>query len=488
MGLFVSLSLTVGASARAAEPTPTLKGQGLVRPSADADFAPAADGAALPSGFAVKAPSDREVTIRVGQGVLVHLAPDTEVTVRPASWLPPERPGAPPTRALQVILSKGELDLESHAPANDLGLLVMLAGGRSIALWRGDASVAFDGDTVTSALYGGMAIAGASATAWKPLTPGSGVVLAPKGNPIGKASPGAPVWANARNSPVPPFALVRGDERATLGASWSAVPGAASYRVEFAPTADFSGPVSYSSTETPTFKAEALGQGSYYVRVRSISADGLEGPVSSPKALRVAKLTVPPMATAAAQGAIVIAGTQAVTLDDPRDIEVATASEFDPAAAPRWVPATQELSLGSATRRVLRIRHVPSQVESSLTLVRRQLRAHVSFTPAQAHWPQSPVDIVVKVEDPSGYLDAAGEPLDIDTHVDLDKVALTWKRSGETWIARLPPRAPPGPWVVRVNVQDKTGVPIGASLMDIDDGRNGRTALQTRTSSAKVAR
>jgi hypothetical protein len=487
IGVLVSGSLTIAGSAQAVEPTPTLKGKGLVRTSGDADFAPAADGTALASGAGVQAPSDRQVAIRVGPGVFIHLAPSSEVMVRPALWLPAERPGASPVRALQVILTSGEIDLESHAPGGDLGLQVMLPGGRSVALWRGDANVALSGDTVTSALYDGMAIAGTAAGKWKPLTPGNGVVLAAKANPVGKVSPGVATWADAASSGAPPFALVRGDERATLGAAWSAVQGAASYRVEFAPTADFSGPVLTSSTENPSFKTEALGPGSYYLRVRSISADGLEGPLSTPKALRVAKLTIPPLATATAQGAIVIAGTQAVTLDDPRDIEVATASEFDPTAAPRWVPATEELSLGSATRRVLRIRHIPSQVESSLILVRRQLRAHISFTPAQAHWPDNPVDIIVKVDDPSGYIDAAHEPLTIDAQVDLDRLALNWAHNGDTWTARVPPRAPPGPWVVRVNVQDKTGVGIGASLIDIDDA-HGRTASRTSTSSVEVDR
>ena len=395
-----------------------------------------------------------------------------------------------PVRALQVFLSSGELDLDpAHDRASDLGIVVMLPGGRSVALWRGAANVALHGDTAAAALYEGMAIAGSSASKWKPLVSGTGVILAPKANPVTRPSPAVP--RRGRTRPVlrlAPFAIVRGDERVPLGAAWSAALGGASYRVEVTPADGTAGPLLIATTENPSFKTEPLGPGSYFMRVRAISAEGIAGQPSSPKPLRIAKLTLPPLATAAAHGAVVIAGSQSVMLDDPRDIEVATASEYDPTAAPRWVPATAELALGSSSRRVLRIRHIPSQVETELTLVRRQLRAHISFTPTPARWPDSPIDVVVKVEDPSGYIDPAHEPLSIDARVDLDKLALDWKHAGDTWTARIPVRSPPGPWVVRVNVQDKAGVAIGGSLIDVDGPRLQRAAYQGDSANLQVAR
>lgn len=85
----------------------------------------------------------------------------------------------------------------------------------------------------------------------------------------------------------------------------------------------------------------------------------------------------------------------------------------------------------------------------------------------------------MKVEDPSGYLDPTREPLVIDVRIDLDKLDLTWKHTGDTWTARVPPRPPPGPWVVRVNVQDRAGVAVGASLLDVDGPQGQRTVEQT---------
>ena len=40
--------------------------------------------------------------------------------------------------------------------------------------------------------------------------------------------------------------------------------------------------------------------------------------------------------------------------------------------------------------------------------------------------------------------------------------------SGVRTNAQLAPRVPPGPWAVRVSVQDRTGSAIGASHLEVD--------------------
>jgi len=75
---------------------------------------------------------------------------------------------------------------------------------------------------------------------------------------------------------------------------------------------------------------------------------------------------------------------------------------------------------------------------------------------------------VVKVEDPSGYLDPSLETVAIDLRVDLDRPKLTWTHEGANWKATVMPYPAPGPWVVRVEVEDRTGTAIGASLVDVD--------------------
>jgi hypothetical protein len=470
-GTFLALAaaafLLTGAASAPVAPNPTLGGDAFVRAEGGDDFAPTKTGATVSPSSSVRTAPGVSASMKVTDGVIVRMAPSTTFALRAPSWLPVEHPGASPVRAVQLQLSEGEVDLEARDPSSAMGFLVLLPGGRSVALWRGSANVAIHGDDVAVALYDGMAIAGAGQK-WRPLSPRTGVVLGPKTVSATHPVPEAPVWIEGTRATTPSFALVRGDDRAAVGADWQAIPDATSYRVETGPVAELNGALAITKTDGTSMKTDPVTPGSYYTRVRALSSDGIIGAPSPVKALRVAKLSLPPLAFAAAGGAVVLASTEAVTLDDPRDIEVATASEYDPNALPRWVPAESALTLGAAAKRTLLIRHAPSHIQTKLLLVRRELHAHVSFNPPRPRWPETPVDIVVKVEDASGYLDPAREPLAFDVRVDLEQPVLNWNHTGDTWIARVPPHAPPGPWVVRVSVQDRAGVTIGASLLDVD--------------------
>lgn len=467
LGLFTSGVFMMGAAPAPSASAPTLEGDAFVRPDASTDFGPAKTGTEIQVSTSVRTSPTASARIKFADGVALRVAPGTSFTLRQQLQLPPVHPGAAPEHAFQIQLTEGEVDLDAHDPASALGFLVMLPGGRSVALWHGSANVAIrsGSDDVIASLYEGMAITGV-AQQWKPIPSHNGVVMGEKYVSAAHPIPVAASWAEGGTTP--PFAIVRGDEKAVVGAQWDSVPDAASYRVETGTDAAMSGSLTIAQTTTPSMKTDPLPPGSYFVRVRAITADGVVGPPSPTKALRVARLSLPAMAFAAPGGAVVIASSQAVTLDDPHDIEVATASDWDPNFVPRWTPAESELTLGGNDKRTLLIRHTSSHVQSKLLLVRRELRARVSFSPEHPRWPDNPVDITVQVEDPSGYLDAARESVNIDVLVDLAKPKLTWTHHGAVWTARVPPQTPPGPWVVRVSVADRAGVGIGASLLDVD--------------------
>jgi hypothetical protein len=483
----VSTLFLSGAAAPPSAPTPTLQGDAFVRAEGVDDFAPVKAGASVGPSSSVRTAPGTPSSLKITDGVMLRMAPSTTFALRATSWLPVEHPGASAVRAFQVQLSEGEIDLEARDGTGGMGFLVMLPGGRSVALWRGAANVAVHGDDVAVALYEGMAIAGA-AQKWKPLLPRTGVVLGPKTISAVHPVPESPVWVEGARATTPSFAIVRGDDRVVVGADWQPIPEATSYRVETGPDSAMNGALAIARTDVTSTKTDPVPPGSYYVRVRAISAEGIVGAPSAVKTLRVARLSLPPLAVAGPGGAVVISSTQAVTLDDPHDIEVATASEYDPNALPRWIPAESELMLGHAAKRTLLIRHAPSHIQTKLLLVRRELRAHVSFNPPRPRWPETPVDIVVKVEDPSGYLDPTREPLTIDVRVGLDKPTLNWNHVGDTWTARVPPQAPPGPWVVRVGVQDRAGVTIGASLLDVDGPEVTRAGYQSASNDRNAVR
>jgi hypothetical protein len=447
-------------------PGPTLEGDAFFRPQGGDDFAPAKTGDPVTPSLSVRTAPGVSSRVAIAPGVSLRLAPSTTFTLHASTLLPSLRPGANPVHAVQAQLLEGELELEAHDPASSIGLLVMLPNGRSVALWHGAANVSLHGDDVAVALYDGVGIVGV-ADQWKPIPVHSGIVLAPKSMSPTRPLPAPPRWIDA-NGATPPFAIVRGDDRAAVGATWAPIPDAASYVIETGTDATMSGSLAITQSDVPSMKTDPSGPGSYFVRVRPVAADGVAGPTSTVKALRIVRLSLPPLAFAAPGGAVVISSAQTVTLDDPRGIEVATASEYNPNMAPRWVPASSELGLGGVPKRTLLIRHTQSHVQSKLLLVRRELHARVSFNPPHPRWPGPPVEVVVKVEDPSGYLDPSRETVAIDLHVDLDKPNLSWHHDGDTWRAQVTPYPAPGPWVVRVAVEDRAGVAIGASLVDVD--------------------
>jgi len=464
------------AFARSVDPTPMVHGGAFVRATDGEDFAPASDGAAVAAGNAVRSSPTRAARLDVSDGVSVRLAPGTSLVVRSMQWLPAEHPGATPVRALQVSLMSGEIDVDVHDPKGAVGVTVLLPAGRSVALWRGSANVSLDGERAAVALYEGMAIAGSGAR-WQALTAGKGVILAPKSDPTTRPIPSRPEPSQDASA-ASSFVLMRGGEGGVVGAAWTAAQGAGTYRFELAHDMDMTSDVTLVSATSPTFRSDPLVAGSYAVRIRAISPDGIVGPASAPTTLRVARITLPKGAFAAPDGNVVLPESGSLLLDDPRDIEVATVVRHDmPDDALFWTPASTEIPLGSGARREIRVRHALSHTETSFVLVRRTLHARVWFTPKQARWPANPVDIFVKVTDDSGYVDPAREAIDIDTRVDIDRVPLNWQHKGDTWSARLAPQASAGPWVIRVDVKDSAGSPIGASLLDVD-GPAGDPTLQ----------
>jgi hypothetical protein len=185
--------------------------------------------------------------------------------------------------------------------------------------------------------------------------------------------------------------------------------------------------------------------------------------------MRVAHVSLPKGAFAAPDGNVVLPEGGALELDDPTGLEVATVVRHDMADdALFWTPASTRIPLGPGDRREIRIRNSASHTKTSFVLVRRTLHAHVSFSPKPARWPGSAVEITVKVADPSGYLDAARELVDVDARLDIDRLNLQWQHNGDTWSARVPSQTGAGPWVIRVDVKDSTGASIGASLLDVD--------------------
>jgi hypothetical protein len=112
--------------------------------------------------------------------------------------------------------------------------------------------------------------------------------------------------------PTPPAALLpppdlsplpERAERLPLALPFTPLPGAARYRSQLAPDADFHVTLSDQTSEGPRVTAAALPDGPYVLRVRGIDAQGLEG-LAAQRPLELRTQPVPPLQIEPAPGAI----------------------------------------------------------------------------------------------------------------------------------------------------------------------------------------
>jgi hypothetical protein len=81
--------------------------------------------------------------------------------------------------------------------------------------------------------------------------------------------------------------------------AFAPVPGARAYRLQLARDATFDLPAIDRIVEEPTFSTDALADGAYWLRVRAIDADGLEG-IDAVTTVRISARPVPPLSLASA--------------------------------------------------------------------------------------------------------------------------------------------------------------------------------------------
>ena len=126
----------------------------------DGDFAPAAPGATLDVGDSLRAPEHRAVTLALVDGVSLRFLPGTTATLHGATWLPAERAGSKPARAVQIELGAGAVSvIVPTGRVSPVGLVLTLPHGGSLALWHGAAQVTVQGDHAGVVLDVGLGIA-----------------------------------------------------------------------------------------------------------------------------------------------------------------------------------------------------------------------------------------------------------------------------------------------------------------------------------------
>ncbi|HEY3496592.1 MAG TPA: hypothetical protein VGK73_17960, partial [Polyangiaceae bacterium] len=243
---------------------------------------------------------------------------------------------------------------------------------------------------------------------------------------------------------------------------WDPVPGAVGYRVELR---EQHGDRLRARLETEAPRVPegfaTLPPGGYQLRVVALDAIGMESAEPLTRALHVVRLTLPAGGYLEPSGALRIpaAGQVSLTPADGLEMAYGMGSPFAPAPA--------SLELNGEEPRLVRLRAAGQGEGERVWLFPRQARAHVEFEPRAPRWPEQPLVIRVRLEDKFGVSAASWVKAEPRVSVGVEAVPVTFSQDGDSLKGVLPPRSGNGPWVVRVEVVDQRGLPLGRDFVEV---------------------
>ena len=358
------------------------------------------------------------------------------------------------TPGYTVVLRSGSLRVT--VPGDRRSAIVIAAPRKtSVLVTAGSASVMATNERVAVANSEGETSTGVGSDPLRPLPVGM----------VREVDAGAGAVRPLAESPssveAPSVAFSFGSD-ASLGAlSWPATGGSTAYRVEIRNAKGRR--VGHRETRDARIEAGAfrLPPGHYVARIAGIDPSGLEASHPVERPIRVVGVNVPDRGFVDAEGAVHFPPGGSLLLSNIEDVEMTYGGGTYFVAAP---PA---LELLRAEPRLVRFRAPGTTSEAKLWLLPRHVRAHVEFGPAVPTWPKDALEIRVRVEDPSAS--AGVEPIEVHPRVLLgvDPVAVSFVRQGNVLRGVLPPQSGKGPWVVRVEVEDKAGTALGRDFVEV---------------------
>jgi hypothetical protein len=298
---------------------------------------------------------------------------------------------------------------------------------------------------------------------WQDLTPGQALMLN-AAHPTGVAleTPKAPqtlqaqrVWFGADATPVSGF-------------KWQPVSGATAYDVSLQ-RADNAQVLGTQRTKTNELKQTlaSVPPGNYSVQVRSVDARGLEGNWSSATSLRVVGLKLPPGAYVA-DGRVFLGQNQRIEFHNADGIELSHINSKG------YVPASAGLLFDRDKSTIVSVRLPGDSDVSVLRLEPRSVYASVRVGPKLAVWPTDKITINVELKNKQGQpVPAWVEPV-AKVLLGTEPLNVHFERSGNMLTASVDPVAGKGPWILRVEVEDQYGVPLGRDFVEITSNRRAR--------------
>lgn len=360
-------------------------------------------------------------------------------------------------KSWSVLVRSGRIDVELPEGKGEPKTAVLFSANKvSAIVASGHATLLADDSGVLIANRSGTTLAGPDGK-YKPLDGGAQRAFS-KATPDGVTTaliappsfePGRRMWfANAGRADLD-------------SAAWRAVPEAVSYEVRL--TSGNGEVVGTQRTNKPALAQpfQGLPPGKYTLQVASVDARGIASQPSKPATFQILGLELPPGAYVSADGAVHLAPGQKAVLSDVSELEMAHSKKT------RFIPASKTLGLYRNESTTLWLRVKGSAEAQTVRLEPRRLVADVVVGPKRAIWPRDMVQIAIQLRDTTGKPVPSWVKVKPAVTLGIDPLELSWQRSGDMLRATVP--APPGdgPWVVRVEVTDQFGIPLGYDFLEV---------------------
>ena len=230
--------------------------------------------------------------------------------------------------------------------------------------------------------------------------------------------------------------------------------------------------VSNSEWRSESHSLESLVPGCYEVTARNVDRFGVQSEASAPLTLRVVGVVLPEDARIQ-DGELQLRRSSRVKLIGAEDLE----ASYGRATA--FVRAPSDVGLVRGGTTLLRLREAGTTQELQIVLEPRQLHAAIEIGPKDVRWPHDALEVQVKLFDLRGRPVADALKTKPKVFLNLGPLDLTWTHAGTTWTTKVTAGAVPGPWLVRVEVNDDFGELVGRDFIQFGVRSGSSVALSS---------
>lgn len=358
------------------------------------------------------------------------------------------------THTWSVAVRRGRVSAEVTKPRQSAVLLVA-STKFSLVVAEGTGSLFVSTEETAAVNHRGRSHAIVDGR-WSPLSEAAILSVDAKGTVKSEHTPSAPEVDAGQRLWVSTGAPINME-----GIRWTPVVGAEKYEVALYQSGDDE-PLLEQVTNKPELEVpfRPLGGGDFELAVRAVDRRGVLGAWSKRVALRVVGVALP-------EGAYVSSGSIHLGQGQKARFTHTEGLVLTHSGVRRYLPASSLVPLHQNSRTMVSFR-LPGTANLAITeMLPRPVRAEIEIGPKRARWPEDEVTVSVALT-PTG---PGAVPISIEPRprvmIGIDPVDLEWHKKGNRLEAVVPPSSEKGPWVVRVEVEDQYGVPLGRDFLEI---------------------